>query len=383
MPRDFKDEKTDTPTPAATEAAAQPPVDSASAAPKRRGKTLVLIMAALLAVSLAGWKGQEWWTAGRFMVETDDAYVHADFAVMAPKVSGYVAEVLVAQNAPVKAGDPLVRIEPGDYRNALEAADSRIAAQKAGIARAERQIDAVRAAVVQAKARKGATEAELVRSKADMVRYEALGSSDFVSRQRLESARATEANAEAAVTEATANIAASEANLTVAQAAKTEAEAALAELQAAREKATRDLGATTIRAPFDGVIGNRNVAVGDYVVPGQRLLAVVPLDGVYVDANFKETQINDLKPGTPVDIHVDAYPDRKVTGHITGFSPASGSVFSLLPAENATGNFTKVVQRVPVRVAIPAEITAQGWLRPGLSVVVTADTRGDATAAQE
>lgn len=383
MPRDFKDEKTDPSEPTATDAVVSPPAGNPPAAPKRRGKSAVLILAALVGLGLAGWKGHEWWTVGRFMVETDDAYVHADFAVMAPKVSGYVAEVLVAENAPVKAGDPLVRIEPGDYRNALEAADARIAAQKAGIARADRQIDAARAAVVQAKARKGASDAELVRSKADMVRYEALQSSDFVSQQRLESARATEANAEATVIEATADIAASEANLTVAQAAKTEAEAALAELQAARDKAARDLTATTIRAPFDGVIGNRNVAVGDYVVPGQRLLAVVPLDGVYVDANFKETQINGLKPGTPVDIHLDAYPDRKVTGHITGFSPASGSVFSLLPAENATGNFTKVVQRVPVRVAIPAEIAAQGWLRPGLSVVATADIRGDAAASQE
>ena len=139
--------------------------------------------------------------------------------------------------------------------------------------------------------------------------------------------------------------------------------------------AERDLDAATIRAPIDGVVGNLSVAAGDYVQPGARLLAVIPLSAVYIDANFKETDLALIGPGAPVNVEIDAYPDRGFTGHVRGFAPATGAMFSLLPPENATGNFTKVVQRVPVRIDVPAEVAAEGWLRPGLSVVVSADSR--------
>jgi membrane fusion protein (multidrug efflux system) len=168
--------------------------------------------------------------------------------------------------------------------------------------------------------------------------------------------------------------------VSVAEARLREAQAAVPGLEAARDQARRDLDATVIRAPFDGVVGNLSVARGDYVTPGKRLLAVVPLDRIYVDANFKETQLARLTVGAPVKLEVDAYPGREIVGRVESFSPASGSIFSLLPPENATGNFTKVVQRVPVRVSVPAEAAREGWLRPGMSVVATVDTRGDAKA---
>jgi membrane fusion protein (multidrug efflux system) len=193
---------------------------------------------------------------------------------------------------------------------------------------------------------------------------------------------AAAAAAAAQVREAEAGVATARANRAVIVAQKTEAQAMIAGLEAARDKAQRDLDATTLRAPFDGTVGNLSVAVGDLVTPGKRLLAVVPLDAVYVEANFKETQIAELRPGTEVELHFDAFPDRGVTGRIEGIAPASGAQFSLLPPENATGNFTKVVQRLPVRIAVPPEVAAEGWLRPGLSVTAFADVRtGDAATA--
>lgn len=381
MPRDFDDQREAVAHDA--RGAGQVGDDAGSPArPRRRWKKrLALGLVGVAALGVGLWQGERWWTVGRFMVETDDAYVHADFAVMAPKVSGYVAEVAVEANERVHAGDALVRIEDGDYRNALDAAEAQLSAQRAAITRADRETDAARAEVAQAVAQRAAAEATQVQAEADLTRYDRLNKSDFASAQRLEAARAARATAEARVQEAEATIASAKAELAVDEARRVEAQAALAGLQAARDRAARDLDATVIRAPFDGVIGNRAVAQGDYVSPGERLLAVVPLDGVYVDANFKETQLARLRKGAPVEISVDAFPDRKVIGHVKSFAPASGSVFSLLPAENATGNFTKVVQRVPVRIVIPPEIAAEGWLRPGLSVIATADTREGAAQA--
>lgn len=341
---------------------------------RRAPFALVAVTAALLAA--AGWYGHHWWTLGRFQVSTDNAYVRARFAWIAPKVAGYVAEVPVAENQRVEADATLVRLEDGDFRLALEAAEARIAAQRATIARLAREVEAAAAAVEQAQAALAAAEARRARAAADLERARALAARDFASRQQLDAARAEHAAAVAAVREAEAAGRAARAHVDTVRAAKAEAEAALRELAARRDRAARDLEATVLRAPFAGVVGNLSVAVGDYVAPGRRLLALVPLDRVYVEANFKETQIARLAPGTPVEIRVDAFPDRMIEGRVESLAPASGAEFSLLPPENATGNFTKIVQRVPVRVAIPPEIAAEGWLRPGLSVVATADLRG-------
>ena len=275
----------------------------------------------------------------------------------------------------VKAGDPLVMLEDGDYRDALALAAAQLEAQNAAVDRIDSQAAAADAGVAQAQARVEAAEAQAKATAADLARYQRLESNDVASEQRLESVQASDAAAQATVRESEAAVLTAQANRAVITAQKAEAQAMISGLAASRDKAQRNLDSTVLRAPFDGTIGNSSVAVGDLVSVGKRLLAVVPLTQVYVEANFKETQIGDLAPGTEVHLHFDAFPDRELVGHVQGISPASGSQFSLLPPENATGNFTKVVQRLPVRIAVPQDAAAEGWLRPGLSVSASADVR--------
>ena len=383
MPRDhtLDMDSPDRQTPLAGSPAADSP---GSGTPARSGggrKRLVLGAVAAFLLLVAGYYGSHWWSVGRFEVTTDDAYVQADFAILAPKVTGYVASVPARENATVAAGDPLVVLEDGDYRNALAQAEAQLAVQNASVIRIDRQSAAAEAGVRQAHARVDAAKANADQAAADLDRYRRLASDDIASAQRLEAAEAADAAARAAVVEAEAGVATAEADTAAIVAQRTEATALLPGLEAARDRAERDLDATVLRAPSAGVVGNLSVTAGDFVAPGRRLLAVVPLDKVYVEANFKETQIAELAPGTPVTVTVDAFPDHSVTGTVEGVSPASGAVFSLLPPENATGNFTKVVQRVPVRIALPADVAAEGWLRPGLSVLVSADTRDSSAPA--
>lgn len=368
---------TESPAPVApVEARESSQATAAEAAPKKGGpRRLILGLLATAAVAVAAWYGHDYWANGRFLVSTDDAYVEADFAVLSPKMTGYVTSVPAVANQAVKAGDPLVVMDDGDYRNALSVAEAQLRTQEATVTRIERQAVAAEAGVTQAQARVTSAAAVHDQAAADLDRYTRLASNDVATTQRLEAARASEATAAASVEEEKAGVASAEANLDVVRAQATEAAAALPGLAAARDRAQRDLDSTILRAPSDGIVGNLSVAAGDYVTPGKRLLAVVPLNAVYVDANFKETQIEKLLPGTQVTLAVDAFPDRKITGVIEGVAPASGAVFSLLPPENATGNFTKVVQRLPVRIAIPDDVAAEGWLRPGLSITVTADPR--------
>lgn len=357
---------------------------AASTGTRKRGRKGIVLGGILAALLAAGaWYGHDYWTVGRFMVATDDAYVHADFAIIAPKITGYVASVPAVENQAVRAGDPLVVLDAGDYRDALSLAQSQLASEEAAITRIGSQAAAADAATTQARARVDAAQAQVNQAEADLHRYQDLAKNDVASAQRLEQAQAASASAVAALAEARAGVTSAEANREVIVAQKAEAQATLSGLSASRDKAQRDLDATVLRAPFDGTVGNLSVAVGDLVAPGKRLLAVVPLSQVYVEANFKETQIAELTPGTKVHLAFDAFPDRDVEGTVSGVAPASGAQFSLLPPENATGNFTKVVQRVPVRVAVPADVAAQGWLRPGLSVTASADIRTAGGANKE
>jgi membrane fusion protein, multidrug efflux system len=333
------------------------------------GTGLVVVLAA------AGWYGEHWWTVGRFRVSTDDAYVYAHNTTLAAKVPGYVAEIRVADNARVHAGDVIASIDDGDYRLAVDQARDKVASQEATIARIGRQVDASRAAVDQAKAQLASVEAGMVRADLELTRQQTLASRDFASRQALETAQANRDQARAAVTGGKAALEAAQANVEVTRAQEQEAQRALAELRTALAKAERDLRFTQIRAPIDGVIGNRAIQVGDYVQTGQRLASLVPLDEIYIDANFKETQLAHLRPGQKVAISVDALPDEALEGTVDSLAPASGAVFSLLPPDNATGNFTKIVQRLPVRVRVPTDVAAQGLLRPGMSVVVSVNTK--------
>ena len=366
---------------AVAEAGAETRADGSK--PKRLLSRKTIAAAALLAVLAAGgWYGHYYWTAGRYLVSTDDAYVGAKNTTLAAKVSGYVDAVIVDDNAQVHAGDVIAKIDDGDYRLAVDTARNKVATQQATIARIGKQIEAQQAAIDQAKAQLVSAQAGATRADLELTRQQALAARDYASKQALEAAQAGKDQGRAAVVGAQAAVEAAEANVGVLKAQQEEAARTLNELQTALAKAERDLSFTVIRAPMDGVVGNRAMQVGDYVQPGQRLASLVPLDAVYVDANFKETQLARLKPGQPVQIAVDAFGGDKIDGTVVSLAPASGSVFSMLPPDNATGNFTKIVQRVPVRIQVPLELAEKGALRPGTSVVVTVDTKPGAVAAE-
>jgi membrane fusion protein, multidrug efflux system len=370
------------PTPAKVEATPTPiTIQQKPATPpppaKRKGRprSLVLLVALLLGAAGGSYYGYQWWTTGRFMVSTDDAYVGADFTTVSPRIAGYVTNVLVDTNKPVRAGDALVTLDDSDERLAVTAAETEIASQTAAIDRIDRQIDAAKTSVTQAQASISSAQADLDLAIADLNRAQRLKQSQFVSAQAVEQANATQEKAQASVETAKAGLASAQANVAVLQAQRVEAERALDQDHNTLAQKKLDLDRTVIRAPFDGVIGNRAVQSGQYVSPGQRLLALVPLSNVYVDANYKETQLSDIRVGATAQISIDAYDDKPVTGTVESVAPASGAVFSLLPPDNATGNFTKVTQRVAVRIAVPAKVAAEGLLKPGMSVVVAIDNR--------
>jgi membrane fusion protein (multidrug efflux system) len=354
------------------------------AAPVRNRRKLTLIAAgAALAVVAAGWFGYNYLTVGRFMVSTDDAYVRADATTLAAKVGGYVSAIEVGDNTFVHAGDVIARIDDGDYRLAVDAARGKVATQQAAVTRLGKQIPAQQAAVEQARAQLTSAQASATRWQSELERQQALANKEFASRQTLEQAQASRDQAVASVQSAQGAVDAALANVEVLKAQQQEAARTLDELQTASAKAARDLSFTVIRAPIDGVLGNRAMQVGDYVQTGTRLASLVPLADVYIDANFKETQLERIKPGQPVSISVDALPDHNVTGTVMSVSPASGSVFSLLPPDNATGNFTKIVQRLAVRIHLPAEVTDKRLLRPGMSVVASVNTKPRAELARD
>jgi membrane fusion protein (multidrug efflux system) len=352
------------------------------AAPKSGKRRLVLIgIGALLALAAAAY-GVNYILVGRFYVSTDDAYVRANATTLGARVSGHVAAILPGDNAVVHAGDVIFRIDDGDYRIAVDAARTRIATQQATIDRIGRQATALESAVEQAKAQLASADAGLKRADLDFDRQQALSTKGFASRATFEVSEAGRDQGLAAVRSAQAAHDAARDNVEVTRAQQAEARAQLAELQTTLAKAERDLDFTSVRAPVDGTFSNRMVSTGDFVVMGQRLGNVVPLDDVFIDANFKETQLKRIRPGQPVTIWVDAYGHRKFEGTVDSISPAAGSVFTLLPPDNATGNFTKIVQRLPVRVRVPKDVARQNLLRAGMSVYITVDTREGAGDAE-
>ena len=334
----------------------------------------------MIGAGVASWFGYDYWTVGRFTVSTDDAYVQAYNTTLAAKVAGYVASVPVTDNTYVHTGDVIATIDDVDYRLAVDSAREKVATQTATIARMGHQIAAQEAAVQQAKTQLVSAQAAARRTELELNRQNLLVARDASSRQLQEQAQANRDQAVAGVEGARAAIDSAAANVDVLKGQQQEAISTLNELKTALAKAERDLSFTVIRAPLDGVIGNRAVQTGDYVQTGQRLASLVPLAEVYVTANFKETQLAQLKPGQPVLIAIDALPEHRINGTVESFSPASGAVFSLLPPDNATGNFTKIVQRLPVRIHVPAEVASEGLLRPGMSVVVSVNTKPSAFA---
>lgn len=361
------------PSAPAQPAPAQAPVAPPEAAKKRRSPVLPIVVLALLAGG--GWYGYEWWTNGRFMVSTDDAYIEGDIATISPKVTGYVAKVNVVANQEVKAGDVLATLDNGDYQNALDQANAQIATEQLSLSRIDAQIEGAKASLVQAQAQKTALEATVRGAEIKQKRQSDLQAKSVGTTADLDDANTALDQAKANLAGGDANIVAAQANIAILEAQRKEAEGSVRSLEISRDKAARDLSFTVLKAPYDGIVGNRSVQEGDLVSPGQRLMALVPVHELYIDANFKETQIQHLVPGSKVNVHVDAYSDHPVVGTVESISPASGSVFSMLPPENATGNFTKVIQRVPVRIALPQDALDSGRLRAGLSVVVDVDTR--------
>ena len=368
----------ETPTPT-------PTTEHATIRPRRR---LVYIGGAGLGVlallALAGY----WFTTGRYLESTDDAYIRADWVALSSRVAGYVATVEVEDDQPVQAGAVLVRLQDSDYqarrdraRAAERQAQAAIDAARAHRELAMQRIEQQAQATLKAEAAVHSASAERRRSQLDLQRYQGLVRDEAATTQRLEQALAAANQAKAVEQGAKAAWREQQAQQRMATAGAAQAEADLQQRQAAFESASaerrlaeQDAQDTVLRAPVAGVVGQRRVRAGQYVVPGQPLLAVVPVAQAYVVANYKETQLARMRPGQPVQVQVDSFPGHAFKGHVASFSPASGNVFALLPSDNATGNFTKIVQRFPVRILL--DLPANGpQILPGMSVVTTVDTR--------
>jgi membrane fusion protein (multidrug efflux system) len=319
-----------------------------------------------LAVAVALGVTASWWfTEGRYIESTDNAYVQGDIAVLSPRIEGDVAAIQVADNQRVRAGDPLIVLDPTDWRSRLAQATQRQVGQQ------QATIEAAQAAIVQA-------QAEQARATADAARSGSLVAGGWASRQANDQAIADSRKANAAVVAAQAQKAAAEQQLDVLRAQVVQTRARQQNAAAAAQLAENNLAYTVIRAPFDGIAGNRAAELGQHVTPASQLIAVAPLrEQLYVVANFKETQLRRMQPGMKVQLIPDIDPGAAVDGRVDSLAPATGALFSLLPPENATGNFTKVVQRVPVKLVVdPAQAAHAQWLRAGLSVTAEVDTRG-------
>ena len=323
----------------------------------------------------ASWYGHRWWTLGRFLESTDDAFVGGEVTVIAPKVAGLIAAVLVTDNQAVRAGDLLVKLDDRDYRAALAKTEAAVAAQQASLANLDATRRLQEAMVAQAQAGIDAADAEIERSRDDQSRYRSLSAQSIASLQTFQKADAAYKEAVAGGAKARAALDAALRQIDVIDTRKQQVRAALAQAVAERELARINLDDTELRAPIAGVVGNRSSRVGAYATVGAQLLSLVPTQGLWVDANFKESQLAEIRPGEAASITADVMPGRVFRGHVASLAPATGAQFSILPPENATGNFTKIVQRVPVRVLLDGEAAMLGSLRPGLSVTVEIDER--------
>ncbi len=341
----------------------------------RSRKRLGLVAAVVLIGVGAAWYGYDWWTVGRFIETTDDAYVGGDVTVIAPKVAGFIAELAVTDNQAVHAGDLLLKLDDRDYRAALAKADAAVAGQQATLANLDATRRLQQSLIAQAQAGIAAADAEIVRAHDDQVRFRELSAHAAASIQTSQKADADYKQAQAAGDRARATAEAAVRQLDVIDTQKRQAEAALAGAVADRDTARLNLGYTELRAPVDGTVGNRSARVGAYATVGAQLISIVPARGLWVDANFKENQLARLKPGQIATISADVLPGETFHGHVLSLAPATGAEFSVLPPENATGNFTKIVQRVPVRILLDGDGSLLGRLRPGLSVTADVDER--------
>ncbi|VVE44889.1 HlyD family secretion protein [Pandoraea fibrosis] len=368
---------------------AQAPANKAGEAPQTPGQTkapanprrkkILLGAVALGVVAALGW-GAQWWFVGRFIESTDDAYLQADSMTVAPKVGGYVTEVLVRDNETVTVGQPLVRLDGRQYQAAYDEAQATALAREADVARAQAELSQHSATIAQARAELDSARANAAYSAGQVKRYAPLVATGAETDERLAELRNASARADASLKSNEASLLASERQTDTLTAALAQAKAQLSVAQASARKAELDLADTVVKSTLAGRVGDRAVRVGQFAQPGTRLLTVVPVQNVYLTANFKETQVGHMRPGQPVTVHVDALPGEPIHGVVDSLSPGTGAQFALLPAQNATGNFTKIVQRVPVRIRLEVPESLRTVLLPGLSVTAEVDTHRNTPA---
>jgi membrane fusion protein, multidrug efflux system len=351
---------------------------AATAAPVKRrlrfGRKQLALAGLALAIILGGiGYGRYWWTTGRFIESTDDAYVGGNVTALSPHVAGFVSQILVADNQFVKAGELVITLDDRDYKAALAHAEAVVQNQTAALANLHAKYTLQQSMIDQAEADLAAKQADAGYARADAARYHALALTTYGTVQNDQKAFAADHKATAAVRAGEANLVAAKQQLAVIDTEIGETQASLAMAQADLRTAQLNLGYTQIRSPIDGYVGNRAAQVGAYVAREAYLVSVIPAHGLWVDANFKEDQLADMRPGQPGTVVADVLPNKVFHGHVLSLAPGTGAVFSVIPPENATGNFTKIVQRVPVRIGL--DDARLGELRPGLSTTVSVDTK--------
>ena len=346
----------------------------------RIGAAIAVVLALAGFAAAAGF---HWWVVDRFMQGTNDAFLQADQVTVAPKVSGYVEEVLVADNQEVAAGQPLVRIDTRNLQARLEQAKAQADQERASIAQVEAQIRQQEAGLQQAEAQQAGSRTSAAFAAREVERYAPLVQSGAEPGERLDQLRQNHDQADAQAAVSTAQVTGARRQIDTLKAqiqvAKAQSEAARAQVR----QTQNDIDDAVVRASVPGRVGDRTVRTGQYVQPGARLMTVVPLESLYLTANFKETQLGRLRPGEPVEIKVDALGGQILKGQVDSFAPGTGAQFALIPPNNATGNFTKIVQRVPVRIRVDAPANVRLVLVPGLSVSVRVDTRNFVAGAQQ
>ncbi|WP_287876782.1 HlyD family secretion protein [Aquitalea sp.] len=349
-----------------------------STPPVRRNYRLAWLGLAAVAAGAVAWGGY-WWQTGRYLQTTDDAYLKADSVVIAPKIGGYASEVLVTANQQVRRGDPLVRLDGRQYQAMLEQSRAQLEAREADLQRARADIAQQQAQIAQSRAQETVARLTLAHASEEVKRYAPLSVTGAASDERLAELRNNQAQAQANLDAASAVLKAATTRLVTSQAQLAQAEAQRKAAEAAQRQSHLDVDDTVLRSPQDGRVGDLSVRVGQLLQAGTRLMSIVPVQQMYLVANFKETQLQRMQVGQRASLHVDALPDVELHGVVESFSPGTGAQFALLPPENATGNFTKIVQRVPVRIRLDIPPALRARLLSGLSVTAEVDTRHEAS----
>ncbi|QDW36605.1 HlyD family secretion protein [Bradyrhizobium sp. KBS0727] len=357
--------------------------DKINLRPSRKAiKRAALALILALGIATSADFGYGYLTTGRYLESTDDAYVKADSTIISPKVSGYIAQVLVGDNQPVTAGQLLARIDDRDFRAALDSAHADVDAAEAAVRNLDAQIALQQPIIEQETADVAAAEANLQFAREEQARYDGLMKTGSGTIQRAQQTDAALREKNAQLQHEKSGLIAAQRKIDVLTTERAKAVAQLDRARAVEQQAALNLSYTRISAPVDGTVGARSLRTGQFVQAGTQLMAVVPLDAVYVVANFKETQLTHVRNGQPVEIRIDSFHGTKLRGHVDSLSPASGLEFALLPPDNATGNFTKIVQRVPVKIVLD-DHNLTGLLRPGMSAEPTVNTKATVLAERE